>query len=1288
MDPSALERWIEEYRQSSWATATANAPRDDAPAAAANSLSGGGHPPQPRRPSLRRDTGSGSANGSVSGSGHNFSNGGNSSRTGSGSGGSGFAFSRRESLASTAASSVHPSPPPSFEASKAPALVARGAFTASPSPIASPAAPPPSAPHPTSSSPSNLNSGNPLTAAPSFPPLSLSPSSLVAFYTQNGYMPAPLGAFEAERLRVMKRYGLDRPERREGIERVVRLAKGHFGTQTVIVTLVLDGQQVLVGESGWIPSEPDPSMETPCRALPYETSFCAHAIKRQDHNEPFIVADASRDWRFAQNPLSSSAGGPLSFYASASILLPSSVPHPSSHLNPAGHVVPENLPVGAICLIDGAPREEGRALSEADKRFLNDLAGLVGREFQHGYEHRRREIETQRTAFIGSFLDSTLVYTQPGASVRGGKDPLSAASLRQNSSTSVSAAASTGASPVNGTPLAPPSPATPASASSSASASAADAVPSPLRSLSLAVDKLVSLTGCTSAAIFDLRSFRAPQRAESALKGSSLGSGQTLPSQSAPSTTGTGAGGDDEGAEGEDGASPLSPGAGFVRSRQDKFPTGLGRVYLLGSAGPSPSDGGVDWAAQAASPLLPHAVCDALRRFYDTNQSEFDESTPHSAFEQLLPANATATSLVPIFDVDGTPALLLALTSTEPYFQFDPSDQQFVRNVGAVAMSGLLRQRALEAERAKLSFISTISHELRTPLHGINSQIELLREFSSPEQLLKIAPLLDVADVCLESLRDVLDDTLDFSKLSNNSPEEIEAAQQRSLARNDLEQICDDVAKAVWVRKRRVDLVNADATAAGGGPGGAGKKGKVDVVLEVEERKGGWGVWVDSGGMKRVLLNVLGNALKFTDQGSVKLTLCEVPNPSSGLPPNHHIVQLTVTDTGRGMSEEFLRDGSLFIPFKREDSFADGAGLGLSIVEQIIRRMGGKVDVTSALGKGTTIRITVPLEFCPPAPDPKTPLPTPSLPPSIAHTPRPRAASLSISQLTFRRRIISDELASLFDPGTKLASPFLETAGYDFAQAVEAAQASLGKPKLGRVPTLRRKRSGLGSKATEGDLVDEMAKLSVGAASSPQAASLHAPGGSYFAIPRTAVEQANVETPVAQVGVAAPLPSPSSFIPATPKSRFASRARVLIADDNPIGRSILAKLFQGKGISFSQAENGVEAVSLYTSAAASPSTRFHLLLTDIHMPLLSGFGAASRIRELERSAGLPYRCRIVALTGLSSEQDFRAAEEAGVDEFLVKGGKSLAVVLREVKAIEEELKAQEEAAMLAGEGQA
>lgn len=205
-------------------------------------------------------------------------------------------------------------------------------------------------------------------------------------------------------------------------------------------------------------------------------------------------------------------------------------------------------------------------------------------------------------------------------------------------------------------------------------------------------------------------------------------------------------------------------------------------------------------------------------------------------------------------------------------------------------MSALLRERALVSDQAKLAFVSQISHEVRTPVYGIASQLSLIREFSPPNQLHKLvnllnvdsnltieltlplqAPMLDVADVCVDALRDCLDDCLDYAKLSDpkagdTSAEQIDA-QRRQYKRCDLAKLAEDIAKATWLRKKRADLVSADL-ASPGARGGVDidpvEKGKIDLILKIEQREEGanWSSWVDVGGMKRVLLNLLTNALK------------------------------------------------------------------------------------------------------------------------------------------------------------------------------------------------------------------------------------------------------------------------------------------------------------------------------------------------------------------------------------------------------------------------------------------
>lgn len=141
----------------------------------------------------------------------------------------------------------------------------------------------------------------------------------------------------------------------------------------------------------------------------------------------------------------------------------------------------------------------------------------------------------------------------------------------------------------------------------------------------------------------------------------------------------------------------------------------------------------------------------------------------------------------------------------------------------------------------------------------------------------------------------------------------MQQAHERALAPTNLEQLLEDVSKATWVRKKRTDLVTADA--------GTPKDGipptpapLVKLILELEHRSS-WMAMTDSGAFKRVLLNLLGNSLKFTKQGHVKLALREMTGRAAD--PKKSMVRLEIEDTGCGMSEHFLRT-KLFVPFVQE----------------------------------------------------------------------------------------------------------------------------------------------------------------------------------------------------------------------------------------------------------------------------------------------------------------------------------------------------------------------------------
>lgn len=405
--------------------------------------------------------------------------------------------------------------------------------------------------------------------------------------------------------------------------------------------------------------------------------------------------------------------------------------------------------------------------------------------------------------------------------------------------------------------------------------------------------------------------------------------------------------------------------------------------------------------------------------------------------------------------------------------------------------------------------------------------------------------------------------------------------------KGDLATLVEDVIKATWVRGRREALVEMDPSRTS-----STSRGKVDMVLEVQERSEGWSCWLDPGGLKRVLLNLLGNSLKvgvvsffrlssiwthcclqFTERGSVKLSLLE---SKQSHPSGRPLVIIEVEDTGCGMPGEFLRE-KLFTPFVQANPFASGAGLGMSICATIVKRLGGEIDVASEVGKGTTIRLVLPVEFdpdsCPPSPSPDSAhsgLPTPRQ----MYSPTTPRQSTGHWGPRLSTRVISDELMALFSPGSRLAqTPFEEAADFDFGRAVDAAQQAMldDQPKLRRIPsTKRRQKPIVNDLASPSDFADELAKLTLSeAATSPPAVSgfdLRPPPSSAMArrrAPPLPAMPKDVPQPVT-------MPAPPPFSP-----KRLPKVHVLFADDNAIARNILSKLFSGKVSSavFSPASN-------------------------------------------------------------------------------------------------------------------
>ena len=234
----------------------------------------------------------------------------------------------------------------------------------------------------------------------------------------------------------------------------------------------------------------------------------------------------------------------------------------------------------------------------------------------------------------------------------------------------------------------------------------------------------------------------------------------------------------------------------------------------------------------------------------------------------------------------------------------------------------LAREQAEAANHAKSSFLSHMSHELRTPLNGVLGYAQILQR--DPEVTATQSENLGAIVNCGDHLLALINDVLDLSK--------IEAGQiEVDLRPSDLHELIDSVVDVV--RQRAADK---------------GVSFEVEISSEVPR-----GVRTDAAKLRQILVNLLGNAVKFTSEGGVVLHVAESPRGS---------LRFDVRDSGVGMEEEELAE--IFDPFKQVEAgkAAGGTGLGLAITQRLVESLDGEIGVESRKGEGSTFSVTLPLE--------------------------------------------------------------------------------------------------------------------------------------------------------------------------------------------------------------------------------------------------------------------------------------------------------------------------------------
>ncbi|KAM0279563.1 hypothetical protein ACHAQH_004518 [Verticillium albo-atrum] len=543
----------------------------------------------------------------------------------------------------------------------------------------------------------------------------------------------------------------------------------------------------------------------------------------------------------------------------------------------------------------------------------------------------------------------------------------------------------------------------------------------------------------------------------------------------------------------------------------------------------------------------------------------------------------------------------------DPTRAIEVADISLVSAFGNSVMAEVSRWEALAASRAKSNFVSSISHELRSPLHGVLASSELLREGISDPSL---KPALDMLDSCGLTLLDTFNHLLNHAIAINAGKSHETPVADLQIA--DLGEMVEDVVETVKASYGFENAFRSSALLKRAHPADLSKAERhlterpPLVTLRIEERSN-WKMPTDVGAWKRIIMNIFGNALKYTASGRIEVSL-QVTRKSDSQGRLRDYVSLSVEDTGVGISSDYLKY-QLFTPFSQENSHASGMGLGLSIVQQLARGLGGTVNVKSSIGVGTMVEILVPFEQD--SPD------TVSLA-TLATTNYGQASNGD------------DEQKQLLGRTVCLITP--------------EAYASVAKTCF-EVTSEVRNRSAIVERALRDNTGGNLG-MNVVIASADSLV----PEADIYLFDDNMTDDSGslaifLSRVYSEVSPLILLCSAAGLPRQTPR-------HLLLVDDNPINIKLLTTVMRKLNHTFATACDGLEAVQLYEKSLVE-GPRFDLVFMDISMPVMDGFEATREIRRLENKAGVA-KSKIIVLTGLSSDSDRKEAVASGSDMFLTK----------------------------------
>ncbi|KAL1594548.1 hypothetical protein SLS60_010308 [Paraconiothyrium brasiliense] len=706
----------------------------------------------------------------------------------------------------------------------------------------------------------------------------------------------------------------------------------------------------------------------------------------------------------------------------------------------------------------------------------------------------------------------------------------------------------------------------------------------------------------------------------------------------------------------------------------------------------------------------------------------------------------------------------LIIWSSDPMRVF--TNEQELSYLSAFSNSVMAEVARLDtrlADSAKADFISSISHELRSPLHGILGMTDLMKDTSlDTQQQSHIQTIENCGKTLLETINHVRAGgsgfkiklltavkVLDYAKINNLTRGESKRRPKRRAKSakhmikpsqghtNDIMTIISDFDLSVLIEEV-LESVFAGFNFSKNNFESLDQRPKkyepppVSVIVDVNK----WDSYIfrtQPGAWRRILMNLFGNALKYTPAGFIKIKLQVIP--STDKTDDNVELRLTVTDSGIGMSEDYI-NSRLFHSFAQENPLSQGTGLGLSIVKQLVELLGGDIEVFSKKGRGTKFTVSCPLKPS-------------SLSPTVCAL-NPNQEICNVYKRTEGKFVqfvgfddddqvevksLKNKNSSTSKIGEKALkemskdwfgmdvwdSDIGNTPAPDLIMATEAGARELraqfskapngvppapvivlcraaalaqsttaitvpglifeciaqpcGPHKLAKalVSCLDRQANRVMAHATESDdtSLTALSPLTLKENTAPKSPTAHISSAT-LTLPRPHVKSA-ISAPEIRSVNQSPVNSPT--IPA-------NTLNCLAVDDNPINLRLLRSFVEKLGHRHVLAKNGLEALDAYKNAtiesALPTASRVDVILMDINMPEMDGLEATRQIRAHERDNSLP-PVTIIALTGLASSEAQQEAHASGVNLFLIKPVRlaDLEVVLKGVITSEEGAKLKE-----------